>query len=67
MKYYLVHFVTTLNAAFERKLALEDYEGYEMVAKILTYQLHLEEHPRFMMFPVPRMHPLTQTQSHHAA
>ena len=28
---------------------------------------NLDEPPRFIMFPVLRMHPLTQTQSHHAA
>ena len=32
MKYYLVCFVTTLNAAFKSKLALED-EGYESGSK----------------------------------
>ena len=39
----------------------------KVVAKILTYQLHLEEHPRFIMFSVLRMHPLSQTQSCHEA
>ena len=57
--------MTTLNATFGSKLALED-EGYESGSEILTYQLHLE-HPRFITFPVPRMCPLTLTQSHHTS
>ena len=39
----------------------------KVVAKILTYPLYLEEHPRFITFPVLRMHSLTLAQSHHAA
>ena len=60
------HFMTTLNTAFESKLALED-KGYDSGNKVSTYPHHLEEPPRFTTFPVSRMCPLTLTQSHHAA
>ena len=60
------HFVTTLNATFESKLALED-EGYESNMRTSTYLLHLEEPPRFITFPVSRMCLLIQIQLHHAA
>ena len=60
------HFVTTPNAAFESKLTHED-EGYDSGSKILTYRHHLEEPQRFTTSPVKNMHPLIQTQSHHAA
>ena len=62
----LGHFTITLNVAFKSNLALK-MKAMTVVAKILTYLLHLEEHPRFTIFPVLRMHPLTQTQSHHTA
>ena len=56
--------MTTLNAAFESKLALED-KGYEIaVAKTSTYPLHSEEPPRSTMFPVLRMPLLIQIQLH---
>ena len=58
--------VTTQNATFESKLALED-EGYASGSENFTHPHHLEEHPSFIMFPVSRMHPLTHTQSCHAA
>ena len=45
------HFVMTLNATFESKLALED-KGYDSGSKILTYPHHLEEPPRFTTSPV---------------
>ena len=61
------HFVTTLNATFESKLALED-EGYESGSEnSTTYPLHLEEPPRFIMFPVLRMCLLIQIQLHPTA
>ena len=44
-------FVTTLNAAFKSKLALED-EGYESSSEISIYPLHLEEPSRFAISPV---------------
>ena len=56
------HFMTTLNAAFESKLALED-KGYD--SGILTYPLHSEEPPRSTMSPVSRTPPLIQF--HHTA
>ena len=36
------------------------------VVKIITYPLHLEEPPKFIMCLVLRTHLLIQTQSHHA-
>ena len=58
------HFMTTLNATFESKLALED-EAYESSSENSTYQLHSEEPPRFTIFPVLRMPLLIQL--HHTA
>ena len=39
----------------------------KVVVKILTYPLHLEEHPTFITFPVWRMHHLTQIKLQYAA
>ena len=58
------HFVTTLNAAFESKCALED-KGYNSGSEILTDPHHLEEPQRFTTSPVKNMHPLILTQSCH--
>ena len=60
------HFMTTLNAIFESTLALKD-KGYDSGNEILTYPHHLEEPPRFTMFSLLRMHPLTCIQSCHMA
>ena len=60
------HFMTTLNAAFESKLALED-EGYESGSENFNIPIHLEEPPRFIMFSVSRVHLLIQIQLLHAA
>ena len=38
-----------------------------VTAKILTYQHHLDELPRFTMSPVRNMHPSIHTQSCHVA
>ena len=56
----------TLNTAFESKLALED-EGYESGSENFNIPTPLRQLPRFIMFPVLTMHPLTQIQLHHAA
>ena len=56
--------MTTLNAAFESKLTLED-EGYESVSEILTYPLCSEEPLKSTMFLVMRTSPLIQ--QHHTA
>ena len=58
--------MTTLNATFESKLALED-EGYESSSENFNIPTHLDKPPRFIMFPVLRMHLLIQIQLHHAA
>ena len=39
----------------------------KVVVRTSTYQLHLEEPPRYTMFPVLKMHLLIQLQLHHAA
>ena len=54
--------MTTINAAFESKLTMED-EGVAM--KILTYPLLSEEPPESTMFLVMKTSPLIQ--QHHAA
>ena len=59
------HFMTTLNATFKSKLALED-EGYNSGSEHSRYPPHSEEHPRSTMFPALRMPLLTQFQLHHA-
>ena len=55
------HFVTTLNATFESKLALED-EGHESGTKTSTYQLHSEEPLRSNTFLVSRIPLVIQIQ-----
>ena len=51
-------FVTTLNAAFESKVAMED-EGYESGSENLTYPLLSDILPEYIMFPVMTTSPLT--------
>ena len=59
------HFLTTLNAAFETKLMLED-EGYESGSENFNiYPLLSEEPPESTMFLVMRTSPLIQ-QNHPA-
>ena len=58
--------MTTLNAAFESKLALQD-EGYENSSENFNIPYPSEEPPRFTMFPVLRMPLLIQAQLHHAS
>ena len=58
------HFVTTLNAAFESKLALE-VKDMRVVVKILTQPLLLENLPESTMFLVMKISLLIQ--QHHAA
>ena len=57
--------MTTLNAACESKLALED-EAMKVVVKTSTYPLPSEKPPRFTIFPVSRMPLSIQIQLHHA-
>ena len=42
-------------------------KAMKVVVRTSTYPLHLDEPPRFIMFPVSRMHHLIQVQSHHVA
>ena len=56
-------FMTTLNVAFEQKLALED-EGYE--SGLENYNIPTpQEHQRFTTFPALSMPLLTQFHLHH--
>ena len=57
------HFMTTLDAAFESKLTLED-EGYESGSRNFNIPTHSEEPPKSTMFLVKKMSPLVQ--QHHA-
>ena len=57
-------FVITLNATFESKLPFKT-KAMTVAVKILTYPHHLEEPPRFTMFSVLKMCPLTHIQSCH--
>ena len=59
------HFVTTLNATFESKLALED-KDYENGLENFNIPPPIKEHPRFTTFPASRMPLSTQFQLHHA-
>ena len=58
--------MTTLNAAFEGKLALED-EGYDSGIKNFNIPHHLDKWLRFNTSPVKNMHPSIQTESCHVA
>ena len=42
-------------------------KAMKVVVRTSTYPLHLEEPPRFITFPVLRMHLLTQILLHHTA
>ena len=52
------HLMTTLNAAFESKHALED-KGYESDSENLTFPSHSDEPPESTMCPVMTRSPLT--------
>ena len=58
------HFVTTLNAILESKLASED-EGYESGSENFNIQTPLQNYPGSTMCSASKMPLLTQFQLHH--
>ena len=60
------HFVTTLNAAFESKLTLED-KGYDSGSKHFNIPTPLRRSCKIHHILRVGMHPLTHIQSYHAA
>ena len=59
------HFVTTPNAAFERKLALED-EGYDSISENFNISTPLQRTSKLHHISASRMPLLIQFQLHHA-